>query len=336
MGALRPLDPLKSVHLDAVWCFKPIGEDHNLCGTAIVDQIGGVYQDQVVGWDPVNPYYIGPGDDFIVEFILPSSCPASAACAPTLTVTSDHPKYIIGETAQFHATLSNGAAPVVTGWSWNSTPAAGCTKDAICDFAVSGNGTMTVTAVFSGHTLTASVAVIANTLDCPTGDSLLDDPTVRRALVAAVALGHGLDKDFSKWKEYDAVLLETPIGRISQPLALKAGADACHSNFDSPSTADSSLLGDVLRAIIHVHPGYEGKDGHCPSKSGTLQPYASGPDEIAMKKMWADNKYKKAGWPASWLIIDNEYVFIYTPDAKGNPHNNWFPWNAKGCNWDQF
>jgi hypothetical protein len=325
-GALRPLAPLETVRLEAVWCFSPIGQDHNLCDYSILDQDTGPYTDQVVGWDEPDPYYIGPGDDFIVEFTLPST-------APKLTLTVDHSKLIIGETATFTATLDNGSIPHVTSWSFQSAPVIDCGTDSFCNFPVPTSGTMTVTATVSGQSASASVAVVASPLDCPTLDPFLDNPIVRRALVDAVNAGQGLNPDFAKWKEFDFGLVESP-NLVSQPLQMLPGADQCSSDFAYPKPSD--YPGVKFRAIIHVHPGTPNHDNHCVSNPGELQTYASGKDLKIIKQMGTDPEYMAAGWTAPWLVIDNWYVYKYSVDANGDIQRQSWSWNKDGCNWNQF
>ena len=332
-GSLEPLGMVQSVRIDVVWCRYPIGTQPNSCGYGYTDDISGAYYDQTISLDP--PIVNGPGDDFVVEFILPASCPATATCASAVEITPDHPNYLVGETATFTATVNGSLPTQVVGWTWNSSPVPDCGVSSTCKLPLSATGTIGVSAVVNGVTETASLKVSVNPLNCPTGDPLLDDAAVRRALVDGVKAGHGLEHDRSTWIEFDAAMLGTEFGRRATTLALLPGANACQSKFVEPDPAD--IPGDTVLAFIHVHPGVVGQPVPCPEKKGaTLRPGPSSDDEDAMRQIANNKAYQREGWDPPWLIIDNYYVYKAVVKNKTKVTYVSYTWNQGKCNWDQF
>lgn len=97
---------------------------------------------------------------------------------------------------------SGGGRPRrVTAWRWRRTDPSYTGSDTTiissycppagqsCTVPIYENGTMTVDAIVNGVAQTRSIVVVVN-VPCPTGDTLLDDPSVRSGLAAAWAESH--------------------------------------------------------------------------------------------------------------------------------------------------
>ena len=115
-GSLRQLPPEGTVILGAYGCLLPRTSPNPACSVAAEDSRSGPIHDQVIGWDPPNPYYLGPGDDFIVEFGLP---PASA---PGLHVSCQAVPGGAGVVERGGALTCTVAEPSFGGFQWSFAP----------------------------------------------------------------------------------------------------------------------------------------------------------------------------------------------------------------------
>jgi hypothetical protein len=255
-GNLISLDAGATATVDAGWCLHPRSQqDHNLCEAAAEFDDTIAVNNDWVGWIEEPPYYEGPGDDFGVRFTLPTS-------AATLKLAVDKSEVLIGQTAHFTATLSDGSTPHVIGWRFDSVAVASCGAQTSCDFAVPNSGAMTVTATVAGSTQTARVNVTATCQafkdSSKVTDSLLKVPYVQHILDS---LGRATHWDSALTNQVEVggfFALDSNKALTFIPYSPFGGfpRGPCLSGPDSAQIPDLGKAGYTILAQVHSHPNH--------------------------------------------------------------------------------
>ncbi|HET9065016.1 MAG TPA: hypothetical protein VFN22_04250 [Gemmatimonadales bacterium] len=161
----------------------------------------------------------------------------------------------------------------VVSWSFQpdgSSSATICTTDTLCVNAPSGSGTLTVQAYVNGDLKTKSQYITV--LSCLTGDSLLDDPNIRRALKAAWDGSNASGPQSGRVERVGGRFGGSPFP-IDTTFDALAGANACRGWGPGQWTWNSPGLGPP-EVVWHTHPWYFGEvrnNGICPER-GTPRP----------------------------------------------------------------
>jgi plastocyanin len=273
----------------------------------------------------------------------------------SLKMTADPAKIIKGETVTFTVSAKSGRNVVVQAWSWSpaGTAVACETADPVCEAVVNGTGTMGALATVGGTQYSASAAVTADTLDCPTGDALLDDPAVRRGLMKAFGDSYADDPNHANRREQVGAVMEYSGKLAALSLPMTQPSTACRSWWQLPDTA----AGGRLRSFFHTHPAAVNDSLACPNFPGGWGNVAAGgspEDWKTLKRVNTEPKYLHAGWhPIDMYIVDKHIVYKLqwsaypagTPWYKklggGIKKTSTFTWNGQDpngntCNWNQF
>lgn len=196
-----------------------------------------------------------------------------------VTLTAVQSFGLKGRSVTFTPHSSGGYA---TTWAW--TPDSGSAQTVACAYLsgscttnVYESGWMDVTYVVSAHdtvpTMTRHAKAHVSVVDCPVGDSIADDPTVRKALLSALiasnpdstpGFGFRHEEGGNIWKLSDGTYVTTPFANPN--------ATECRIDFDVNPTPPQA--GATRVAMFHTHPGYDGDDVYgCPPDADG-KPYA--------------------------------------------------------------
>lgn len=197
----------------------------------------------------------------------------------------------------------------VQSWEWvpdSGSQAASCGTSKTCNFTPQSSGTMKVTALVNGTVQTEERYV--SVLPCLTGDSLLDDARIRRALKEA---WEGSNADGPQSGRVERVGGRfpgpPPVDTTFPPLP---GASACRGwnpsqwNWNSPGQG-----GPVV--TWHTHPFNHGEQ----RQSSSVCPERGAVDPTRMFIEPASGTDFSGGGDLPLIIVSPNFVFLYYYDA---------------------
>lgn len=213
-------------------------------------------------------------------------------------------------------------------WSW--TPDGGtkqgvaCYTASPCAKVVNESGTMTLTVTFNAHAavpaLKQQASVHVNAVDCPSGDSVLDDDHFRSVLKLVYDSSGAETKAYAQRRELAGGYYMDPGNDTTTYLPYLAPSTPC--TFQLPVPYPTSPPIPWLRAIPHAHPTDTVEvvpPNTCPlaPAGGETQPGPSpGDDSVAAQ----------AGVPV--FAVDRQNV--YRTDGTIESHKMW-PRKQNGC-----
>lgn len=218
----------------------------------------------------------------------------------------------------------------VSGSSWTWTPDAGtaqvaaCSGTSPCTKSMTESGTMTLTVSFYAHAavpkLTRHASVHVTVVDCPTGDSTLDDAHFRQVLKFVIDSSGATTLPYGQRHELAGGYYMDPSNDTTTFLPYTAPSTPCTFQVPNPYPAAPPI--PWLRAIPHAHPTdtVEVVPPHtCPlaPAGGETRPGPSfGDDSVALQ----------AGVPV--FAVDRQNV--YRTDGTVASHRMW-PRKQNGC-----
>jgi len=193
---------------------------------------------------------------------------------------------------------------------------------------------MTVTVVVypgdgTADTLTASAHV--SVVSCITGDSLLDDSRIRKALKDAYAQSVATNQE-----QVLAVFHDPSFGYFVQPVPTSY-ASQCKATWTPPHP--NSFPGTDLVAIAHTHPYKPGTSHWCPEFGNYIGLPGGSPDDWkGFNSLQHNPVYQAAGWnDLEYWVMNGDFVHVMEPGkAQGSelkPGTTRFSWNSSSCKW---
>lgn len=268
---------------------------------------------------------------------------------PAVEVHADRNYVAQGGSVRFTATpvdFTPGGVGTWT-WSWHSAgsylPVSACAGQTICDYTPQQTGDMYVQAPHAPNWSVNGISDSVDVLKCPTGDTLLDNPIVRKALRRALDSSYA-DSATHKRRErigliyYDTTTNQNPSLRI-QPYDVPAytHSDPCRAEFGSLPAPQPPF---VPIAYYHTHPFTEGTA----TVAGDIYPANCG-------AQLSGRRYRRGPSQPDWTssrnvlgvpgyIIDKNRVqrfdgthpFASNPALRRNLIQTW-PWNTAACQW---
>jgi hypothetical protein len=244
----------------------------------------------------------------------------------------------------FTAAMVDGSTPNGLTWQWTPDPAATGTTEACakyvnpCATRVNGPGTMTARATtyptYIQGNWGATAHVDADTVNCPSQDSLLNDPGVRREFMRLDSLANPSGPESTRQEHVAALTLDSLGNLHVLDIPTVPVTNNCRSSWPIPTP--QTLFGERLIAIIHVHPYAVGEEIHCMGgQAGLLLPGGSPDyDWPTMRAVNNSSAFVAAGWHVPFYIIDSHNVYRMDPD--GSPGSDRDPvavWNGGTCDW---
>lgn len=217
------------------------------------------------------------------------------------------------------------------GWgSWSWVPDGGARQDVACDPArpcakvVNESGTMTLTLRFNAHghipVVDRHASVHVSAVDCPQGDTTLDDGHFRSVLKLVYDSSGADSKPYGQRRELAGGYYRDPVNDTTTYLPYTAPSTPCTFQVPVPYPASPPI--PWLRAIPHAHPTDTVEvvpPGACPLAllGGETRPGPSPSD---------DSVAAQAGVPV--FAVDRQNV--YRTDGTKESHKTW-PRKQGGC-----
>ncbi len=258
-----------------------------------------------------------------------------------VTLTAVPSNVVKGHLVTFtpHAASPGGAM----NWTW--TPDSGTAQTVACSYganpcidSVYESGTMDVYYDIPADNgqphLDRHAKTHVSVIECPSSDSLLNDPGVRAAFMRLDSLTNPSGPENTR-NEHVAALLSDSSGFLSVlDIPTIAPTNNCLSTWVPPSPSD--LGGDQLIAIVHTHPYAVGETVHC-SDGRSFSADAggsSGYDWPTMRSVNNSPTFQNAHWHVPFYIIDTNNIYRMNPD--GQPGSDITPvvvWKGGSCDW---
>ena len=178
------------------------------------------------------------------------------------------------------------------------------------------SGTLVETARANGVIHTDSL-----TVQCATGDPLLDQIVLRNGAVDAINSTNAFDPDpDERIEQVFALVVDSriPSPHLNVVHIRTISADRCNSSWKYLLPSDN--LGRVL-AYFHTHPTAVGESYSCPNKPGAVAGAGLSIDDdiarnVVNSRISTDSDFQQAGWqPVPWYAIDKHNVYRLPPGA---------------------
>jgi hypothetical protein len=265
---------------------------------------------------------------------------------PRLMIVASTTSATVGDTVWYGAQVSSiGGTISVSSWRWDADAgyvpppgaverlsAAQCGANTGCGHTPLVPGVMWVFGTVNGNPDSASIHV--NAIACPTKDTILDNPIIRRGLLQALSLSKADSVPTSIRREQGGYIYrDTTTGQLAYQITTAAGGDACNVNF----TAD---LAHTIY-MFHTHP-FNPSEG------------LSGPEKLPSTNClgtaagsWYDPKTWGGLSPFDWrlsvnkgkpsVVIDRKRIYVSDPSVTDS--TRWgsstrrYDWNTGKCKW---
>jgi hypothetical protein len=303
-------------------------------------------------WPDLPPNCTTPGDN-VFQYHVPAYKMSGHQTISVTRLEDDVTLTAVASTGAKGRSVTFTAVPATPGggvvaWTW--TPDSGSAQTVAC----SGSENPCITAVYESGTMDVEYYVQSvdlyrhakahvTAVDCPTGDSLLDEPVIRQALLAALTASNPDSAPGSGYRhEEGGNIWRLPDGTYTITRFADPSPTECHVQFDISPTPP--VAGAIRVSLFHTHPYTLGEDVYgCPDDADG-NPQAQHPDDGKPVPQGAPNS-NGGGSAGDWIVAGEQFdtyiinkdmnVYKLPVDNQPNPHadnpNKWHIRPDTGC-----